>query len=85
MLRQIEPAWRVARTSPQMAPTPAASPTSWLIRRRGRLADPGGGLDAFLAVFDEVTLADVALTPDAFLTPAERAAAEPGAGPAKAG
>ena len=43
------------------------------------------GLDAFLAVFDEVTLADVALPPDAFLTPAERAAAEPGAGPAKAG
>ncbi len=38
------------------------------------------GLEAFLAVFDGVTLADVALAPDAFLTPAERDATGPGAG-----
>ena len=43
------------------------------------------GLDAFLAVFDGVTLADVALAPDAFLPPQARAADRPASGPAGAG
>ena len=43
------------------------------------------GLDAFLAVFDGVTLADVALAPDAFLSPQARAAGRPASGPAGAG
>ncbi|MGR3780350.1 MAG: RrF2 family transcriptional regulator [Albimonas sp.] len=43
------------------------------------------GLDAFLAVFDGVTLADVALAPDAFLPPQARAAGRPASGPAGAG
>ena len=43
------------------------------------------GLDAFLAVFDGVTLADVALAPDAFLPPQARAAGRTASGPAGAG
>ena len=43
------------------------------------------GLDAFLAVFDGVTLADVALAPVAFLPPQARSAGRPASGPAGAG